>query len=275
MRRKIKTVAIALPIIVLLLLSYELLWGKLFAYSPVKVGFIKNELPNIVVFTEKGSTFSNYEAIDTLIPAIEKYHALGFKNKPEIIIFSDEASYHQRSISGARFIVYPNGCLLVAPWAINEANEGKISLAIYLRHELSHTLLYQHMSKLAAYYFYPRWLLEGIAVSSSNQMGTSWYPSKEETYEYIRQGNYLSPTYMNTSKEDEAKLNVKYKTTFMYSEAACIVEYLMDVYGRDKFEQYMKQLLVSVNHDKTFKAVYGIDFEKCLQNFRQHVNGDI
>lgn len=106
-------------------------------------------------------------------------------------------------------------------------------------------------------------------------MGTSWYPSKEETYEYIRQGNYLSPIYMNTSKEDEAKLNVKYKTTFMYSEAACIVEYLMDVYGRDRFDRYMKQLLVSVNHDKTFKTVYGIEFEKCLQNFIQHVKGDI
>ena len=272
MKRKIKTVAIALPIIVLILFSYELLWGKIFAYSPVKIGFTRHELPNIVVFTENGSAFSNYEAIDTLIPAIEEYHCLGFKHKPEILIFSNDASYRQRSISGARMFVYPNGCLLVAPWTIKEANEGKISLEIYLKHELSHTLLYQHMSKLAAYYFYPRWLLEGIAVCSSNQMGTTWYPNKEETYDYIRQGNYLSPTYMNTSKEDEAKLNVKYKTTFMFSESACIVEYLIEIYGRDRFEQYMKQLLVSVNHDRTFKAVYGIEFEQCLQNFRHHVN---
>ena len=85
----------------------------------------------------------------------------------------------------ARFYAYPNGRLVVAPWAVDESEKGIISLEIYIKHELSHVLLYQNMSFVAAYY-YPQWLMEGIAVYSTNQMGTSWYPDKIKTYEIIK-----------------------------------------------------------------------------------------
>jgi hypothetical protein len=144
-------------------------------------------------------------------------------------------------------------------------------MEIYLRHELSHSLLYQHMGLITAYFVYPRWLLEGIAVYSSNQMGTSWYPSKKKTYQYIRQGSFLPPSYFNTKKEDDVKLKVKFKTAFAYSEFGCIVDYLIIKYGKEKFMKYMMGLLNSYSPGKVFKDVYGIDFNICISNFKQYV----
>lgn len=271
-KKKTKLAIIGIVIIFTLIFSYQLLWGKLFSYSPAKIDFMKHDFSNVVVYVQNGTTYYDYKSIDTLISVIETFHGLKFIRKPEILFFCDSNSYLQRSITNARFYAYPNGSLVVSPWAVQEALDGKISMNIYLRHELSHTLLYQHMEFTVAYLFFPRWLLEGIAVYSTNQMGTSWYPSKEETYNYIRQGNFLPPEYFNTKREDEVKLDVKFKSTFMFSEFACIVDYLIESYGKEKFMQYTTQLLRSYHPNKTFKEVYGIDFEIFLFDFKQHVN---
>ncbi len=268
---KTKLSIIGLLLAILIILPYEFLWGKLFPYSPVKLGFTKYEFSNVVIYAQKGSENYNYKSIDSLIPAVEKFHKLHFIQKPEILFFRDANSYYQRTITKARFCSYPNGTLVVSPWAVRESFNGKISMDIYLRHELSHTLLYQHMGFITTYFIYPRWLLEGIAVYSSNQMGTSWYPSKKDTYEYIRQGSFLPPAYFNTKKEDDVKLNVKYKTAFAYSEFGCIVDYLITNYGKEIFMEYMMRLLDCYHPEKVFKDVYRIDFSTCINNFKKYV----
>ena len=257
-------------VLLFLLLPYQLLWGKLFPYSPVKLGFEKYEFSNIVVYVQNGSETYNYKSIDTLIHSVEIFHKLKFVHKPEIIFFRDADSYYQRTITKARFYAYPNATLVVSPWALKEALNNEISMEIYLKHELSHILLYEHMGFITAYFTYPRWLLEGIAVYSSNQMGTSWYPSKRDTYQYITQGSFLQPEYFNTKKEDEAVLNVQNKIAFIYSEFACIVDYLIEQYGKDKFQNYMVKLADSWQPEKVFKDVYRIDFNTCLNDFKKN-----
>lgn len=269
--KKSKFIFGVLFVLLVLLLPYQLLWGKLFPYSPVKLGFEKFEFSNIVVYVQDGSATYNYKSLDTLIPSVEKFHNLKFVHKPELLFFRDADSYYQRTITKARFCAYPNATLVVSPWAVKEALDNEISMEIYIKHELSHTLLYEHMGFITAYFFYPRWLLEGIAVYSSNQMGTSWYPSKRDTYQYITHGSFLQPEYFNTKKEDEAKLKVKNKIAFIYSEFACIVDYLKKQYGKDKFQNYMVKLLDSWQPEKVFKDVYRIDFNTCLNDFKKYV----
>lgn len=57
----------------------------------------------------------------------------------------------------------------------------------------------------------------------------------------------------------------------MYSEFACIVDYLIAYYGKVKFLSYMKSLIKDNDHDKIFKQIYGVDFDKFLIDFRQFV----
>jgi hypothetical protein len=274
-RKTVKLSITTLIVIVTGALAHLFLWGKLLPYSPIVMGFSKHELSNTVIYVQNGTQFDEYGRIDAFIPLVEAFHQLRFLKKPRIFIFRDRESYFRHTLSKARFSAYPNGSLVISPWAIKEDAEGKISLDIYLRHELSHTLLYQNMGILVAYLFYPQWLMEGIAVYSTNQMGTSWYPGKDETYGFIRQGNFMPPDFFKTHKEDRVRLNVPYRITFMYSEFACIVDYLIAAEGKEKFLNYMKTLLHNKNHDRVFKDIYGTDFDKFMMNFKTQAPGGL
>jgi hypothetical protein len=129
----------------------------------------------------------------------------------------------------------------------------------------------QHMSYMEAYR-YPQWLMEGVAVYFSNQMGTSFYPGKDETCHAIEQGNYLPPFDFKTNREEKVQLNVKYRIAFMYSEFACIVEYLVAKYGKPKVLTYMKRMMNAQDHETVFKNIYGIAFPVFETNFRLYVS---
>lgn len=269
-KKKIRILIFGLLVTIFSVLTYELLWGKLFSFSPIIIGFTKYELPHSSIYVQNGGDVSNLTRIDTLIPIVEDFHELKFSYKPKIFIFQDSISFIRHSLSKARFCVYPNGRLFISTWALKEDKEGKISLEIYVRHELSHSLIDQNAGLINAFR-YPQWLMEGIAVYSTNQMGTSFYPSKEETYQYIYQGNFIQPLDFKTKNEDKTKLNVEYRITFMYSEFACIVDYLIETYGKEKLLIFMKRLIKDSDNDKVFKEVYNIEFSQMILNFKNQV----
>lgn len=251
-------------------LIYSFLFGKLFPYSPIIIGFEKHELANAIVYVQNGAEYTYYARIDSLIPGVEQFHDLQFKRKPKIFLFADKSTYFSHTTTKARFCAFYSSAVVVSPWAQEEALKGIISMKIYLTHELSHSLLYQNMGIINAF-TYPKWLMEGIAVYSACQMGTSWYPSKEETYDYIRHGNFMPPDYFKTKKEDKIELDVENRIAFMYSEFACVVDYLIAQYGKEKFLVYMKRLLKGHNDAKVFKEVFGIDLDAFLKEFQEMI----
>lgn len=268
----LKTLAATAVVTAVGSLTYLFLWGKLFPYSPIKLGFSEHDLSNIIVYVQHGDKFDDYRMIDSCPPAVEKSHELKFRAKPIVYVFRDRGSYLRRSVTKARFYAYPNGSLVVSPWALQEAREGKISLEIYLEHELSHTLLYQHMGILSAYAGFPRWLMEGIAMYHANQMGTSWYPGKKETYFCISRGNFIDPRDYLTAREERAVLDVKNPIAFIYSEFGCMVDDLITSYGKERFMHYVRRLSSVSSHEKIFREVYGIDFDNYLQDFRKRAS---
>ena len=106
---------------------------------------------------------------------------------------------------------------------------------------------------------------------SAGQMGTTLYPSKEETYQYIRNGNFVHPKYYQSKEKGKIELNVKHRIGFMYSEFACIVDYLIEQYGKDRFVSYIKTVIKDRNHDKAFIDIYGIEFNKFIEDFKSIV----
>lgn len=268
--KKILIVLISTGVILFLAVMYIFIWGKLFICSPIIVGFNRHEFKKVIVYIQKGNNFEWPQEIDRYIDKVEEFHVLEFKKKPKIFFFSDRRTYARRSVSKARFNTFYNGNIVVSPWAQEEAMNGIISMEIYLRHELSHSLLFQHKGLLSAYK-YPKWLLEGIAVYSANQMGTFVYPSKDETYRLMREREFLPPQYFGTKKEDEITLELDNKMAFVYAEFACIVDYLIRNYGKERFIKYMKQLLTEDNHDLVFKNIFGMDFLEFISTFRESV----
>jgi len=271
MKKRIKYFALALFLILFIVIIYILLWGKLFPYSPIIIGFDKYELNNTIIFVQQGAKFNEFTRLDTLTKSVESFHELKFINKPKIFIFKDNESYSQRSVSKARFCAFSSGAIIISPWALKEDKQGIISLDIYIKHELSHILIYNYNGFLGEFR-YPNWLLEGLAMYSVNQMGTSFYPSIEDTYKAIRDGNFMPPEYFKTNKEDEISINVKYKIAFIYSEFGCIVDYLVKTYGKEKFIKYIKALLEKNENESEFRKVYSRDFNKVISEFKEYVN---
>ena len=252
------------------LIIFQLLCGKLFPFSPVTLGFKKHELKNTVVYVQNEAEVVNFDALDTLIKGVEEAHDLDFIRKPGIFFFKDSLNYIRHSPLTTRFGAFSSGRLFIAPWSVKEARQGKISMEVYVKHELSHVLIFQHKGFIGSS-FYPAWLLEGIAVYTSEQLGTTHYPGKEETYQLIARGNFMPPGDFRTKREDRTKLEVKYKHAFMYSEFACIVDYLIESYGKEKFLSFMKALLDKNNFEEVFIEIYQLEFEKMLAEFKEHV----
>lgn len=249
------------------LLGYHLLWGRLFPASPLILGFTKRELPHLVLYVQDGHSGADFDWADSLVSEVEAFHGLLFQSKPKLFFFTDDDSYIRRSGGRTRVRAFYNGAVVVSPWIQREDAEGRLSLRIYLQHELSHSVLFQNMSLLACLR-YPEWILEGVATTSAKQTGTFLYPSKDQTYEFIRRGYWMPPALFGTAGQDTIKLDLEYPLTFMYSEFACIVEDLIDRGGRELFLEYMKALFENRDHDQVFQRFFHIPFFQYLQDFR-------
>jgi hypothetical protein len=252
--------------------AYLLLWGRWFPYCPVTPGFTTHELASIVVCVQDGTQFDRYEEVDALASIVETCHGMRFIGKPRLVVFGDDASYRRLSPSRARFCAFYNGTIVMSPRALREVDEGSVSLTTYLRHELSHVLIFQQMGVLRSLH-YPKWLLEGIATYAADQRGTDAYPSKEETYRLIREGNFMPPTVYQTKAGDDLEPNVENPLPFIYSEFACLVEYLIDSRGEARFWEYVRALMGDSDQDRAFCGVYGTDLEAVVEEFREHVQG--
>ena len=224
----------------------------------------------MVLYTQNSDTYGGFQWVDALAAEAEASHALTFRAKPKLFFFGDATSYARRSSSKARARTFPNGAIAVSPWVQREDADGTLSLRVYLAHELSHALLYQNMSTLQKLRF-PRWLLEGVATHTARQMGTPLYPTKEETYALIRDGNWMPPSYFETDKEDSIRLEVENRKPFIYCEFACIVDDLIARFGRQKFQTYLERMLREDDHDAVFRQVFGVGFDAYLADFQERI----
>lgn len=269
MRSKLTIIGV-LSVLAASALTYELIWGKLFPFSPVILGFRCKELSRVIVCSEYGNRFGPFDWMDELVAGVEQFHDLKLKAKPKLFAFAKDETYARRSLSKARACAFYNGSIVISPRIQQENSEGQLSLKVYLTHELSHSLLYQNMNH-GRQLGYPRWLLEGVATYSANQMGTYLYPSEMETYTLMREGNWIPPEDYDTDKEDHIQLNVNNRKPFMYTEFACIVGDLNKRYGRGAFLTYLKRLLTNSNHDAAFRGSFGIGFNEYIVGFRRRV----
>ena len=262
------------PVFLLLaVVIYSFLWGRLFPFSPIIIGFEKKDFNRAEIYYRQGTDISKYVLIDSLINEVEDFHQLKFNKKVKIFVFNSDKDYTRRTGMRTRFVCFLlYGRIFVSGKANKESEEGKIHLDVYLKHELSHSLLYQNMSLYHSCYF-PGWLLEGIAVYSSNQMGVDGYFTKEETYEKIRNGYFLYPDEWGTlsRKQGVKKFSLPNKYWFIYSEFACLVDDLIQNYGKASVLQYMTGLLKNKENEKVFRKIFGIEFDKYVDDFKNRV----
>jgi hypothetical protein len=253
-------------VFILIITACLFLFGPLFVYSPVILGFEKKEFSRAVLYYHKGADISGYMDTDRLVEEMEKFHGMKLKRKPEIVIMATDSERFRLSLGKARMTTYLNR-IIVAGRVADEAATGKIHLETYLKHELSHVVLFSGADIIHAYFF-PEWLREGLAVYAANQRGVDGYYTGTFVREMTKKGLFLPPGKETAEMRRVLKKELPGTTGyFMYSEWATIVEAIINEYGKEKFMEYASSVLGGGNYRKEFRKAFGRDFDAYISAF--------
>ena len=290
MNKRAKTVLkIAAPIAVAgvaAVLLYALLFGPLFAFSPLKSGFNELRLGRCKVSYPSGATPDPaYSQLDNLMAQTEAFHRLTFKKNVRVIVCASNSQYRRfslasgnactiqtgtviyirPSISEASYpphIAYENGALKLLP----PANPAKRDLAGFLKHELSHAILYQNTTPWKAMKI-KRWLEEGLAVYFGN---SNHYYAGEE----LRSLAIDDAFWFNLTDEDAGSKEIpgEIRYFFTYGAYGEFVKYLVETHGREPVLDFVHDYIRDPqNEEALFKSQFGIGLNDALEEFRKRL----
>ncbi|MCX6238730.1 MAG: hypothetical protein NTY07_14395 [Bacteroidia bacterium] len=276
MKHRKKNIRNGILIVLIVFFVYLFLFGRLFPFSPLIIGFEKKEYRNAIIYYHKTDSVHEFSSIDTIIETVEKFHRLKFKKKVQIFLTASDKEYKRFTGTTARFVTQPlEGRIFVSYRAKTEYRNKKIQFDTYIKHELSHSVLYQNMSLIRSL-SYPAWFMEGIAMYSAKQVGTDGYYSYDQTKEKIGEGYFVEPNDWGTiiSSKGESVINCKLenKYWFIYSEFALIVNDLIIQGGEDKFIDFLKGTLNKKDFDLLFKNTYERSFEVYISDVKNAAN---
>ena len=273
--KKIKILGTAILVVCLTLVGYSAAYGRLIPYSPVIVGFEKKTYNKATVYYHKGYELPSLEEIDTFIEENENIHGIKYRRNVDVILC--ESDQEKKRITGSfvraqSFFIF--GRVVISRRLQDEAIAHEKPFGMYLKHELSHSLTHQNLSLLRTFNF-PAWLDEGLAVYSSDQVGKAGYFSQQEVSEQLSQGFFYHPNWwpqpLQKAPIESKKFKLKNKFHFIYSEYGCIVDDLINTYGRNRFIGYYHQLLKNEENEKVFQDVFGISFSDYLEEFKKRM----
>jgi len=255
-----------------LLLVYLFLFGRLFPFSPIIIGFEKKEFDKAIIYYHQTDNLNEFLSFNDVIEGVERFHRMKFKKKVKIFLTESDKEYKRYTGTTARFVTQPiEGRIFISNRAKTEYRNEKIQFYTYLEHELSHSILYQNMSFIRSL-SYPTWFMEGFAMYSAKQVGTDGYYSYQQTKEKISEGYFVKPEDWGTiiSKKGESVINCKLenKYWFIYSEFALIINDLVIQFGEDQVIDFLEKSLHETDFYKLFNTTFGQSFNDYINDFK-------
>ena len=290
MNKRAKTVLkIAAPIAVAgvaAVLLYALLFGPLFAFSPLKSGFNELRLGRCKVSYPRGATPDPaYSQLDNLMAQTEAFHRLTFKKNVRVIVCASNSQYRRFSLASGNAGTIQTGTVIYIRPSIAEAgypprithDGGTLNLlpparaetrdlASFLKHELSHAILYQNTTLWKAMKI-NTWLEEGLAVYFGNSH--HYYTGNELRSLAVDDGFWFSLT-----DEDGEPLGIPdtIKHFFSYGAYCGFITYLVDTYGRENVLNFVQDCIRDPqNEEALFKSQFGIGLNEALDGFRKRL----
>lgn len=246
--------------ILLLLLIAAALDGPLFPWSPVKPGYTRFALHRADVFYPTGTKLDDaYQRIDAFIEEAEAFHRLKMPDRITVIAPRSWTDFHLQSawqtgpVAG---VTYQTGTVIFITPKVAEkhADAGE-----YLRHELSHAILFQNMTAWRGHQMNRQpWLLEGLAVDFGQQKS---YLSQEEFLAQAR-GRPLAPSFNGDNSD----------MRFNYIAWKNFLEFLIQTRGRDKFQDYLLRVMQEPGEARlVFPEYFGTTFDEAVREFQREV----
>ncbi len=288
------TKIIAMKIRTLLVLTFALLltasgvygffFGPLFPWCPVKPGFAKLRLNRCTILYPKGTQPApEYATLDTLMEEMEQFHKLRFKKEIQVIVCASNEQCKRFSRQNGHACAVQTGTVLYVRPSIQytayppplgpdgeiipEAEAGtqpSRDLTGFLKHELSHALLYQNTSLYKAFRI-SRWVDEGLAVYSGNP--DHYYRDREFRALAFDRGFFF------TLLEEDSEPHVvpkEIKYFFTYGAYGMFMGWLMQLYGRDQVLDFIHEYIRAPGREELlFQQYFGSTPPETLERFRK------
>lgn len=255
------------------LLSWQLGFGALFPWSPIKPGYSSRHFAASTVYFPSDLIHNpQYAETDRVIQEVQQALHLRFRRKVKVIVCSNWKRFnrgmltfqgsHPQEVLGAT--LQTGNVIYLSPLMLEPQRDA----ARTLKHELCHALLYQNTSlknsfRLARVH----WLIEGLAVSNGNAKD---YLSAERWRALAVQGGYLFPIEADPHIEG---MPLSIGAPFMLSEYRFFIEFLLNYYGQERLQSYVASLLASAAEpEQTFATVYGLTLEQADEAFDEAVH---
>lgn len=246
-------------LVLVIIISY-LLWGPLFPWNPVKIGYKKISSKKATVYindiTEKDSVVYR---INEIISEEEKFHNLKYVDGISIIILNKESNMKRYLpwLKGSGYSVTLSlvNLIYIGPNARKSSN----GIEPYLKHELSHLLIDQNTTfKKARIIHEQGWFAEGIAEYFSGH----YFYSKEE---FLKLCAIKNLNFKSLHEENPLKMSIG-ETRLKYTYYKFFIEFLVENYGLTKLQEYLKKY---INHPQDYKKyfveIYSNDIDELLK----------
>ncbi len=263
---------------------YALLFGPLVAFGPFKFGFEELGLARCSIYYPRGATADPaYSKIDDLMAEVERFHGLNFNRRVRVMVCATDSQYRRLSRAGGSASTAPTGTVIYIRPSISEttypprvehqdgkltllppATPGKRDLPSFLKHELSHAVLYQNTALWKAMHV-KRWIEEGLAIYFGNSH--HYYGGEELRSLAISDGFWFDLT--NEDAEPTGIPN-DIKHFFSYGLYCNFVHFLMDSYGRDAVLGYVRDYIQAPGKEETlFRARFGVSLPEAVERFHE------
>ncbi len=250
-----------------LIVVLYLFWGPLFPWNPMKFGFKKIESSKATVYINEFNDEGVVYKLDEILKEEEEFHGMRFNEKIKIIILGKESNMK-------RFLPWMRGSgYSVKLGFINviyigaNARKSQYGMGVFLKHEISHLLIHQNTSSSSNNLEIQKqgWLSEGVAT----YFGGPHYFEKNQFIELWKdKGMAFDSLYEENPLEmDGTVIRLKY-TYYRF-----FIEFLIETYGSEKFQAYLKNYMNDPKSYKTiFPEVYNEDLNEILRKFNAYMN---
>jgi len=237
--------------------------GPLFPWSPVKPGYTHFVLHRADVYYPSGTALDPaYQQIDGYIEDAEAFHRLKMQDRITVIAPRSWTDFHLQVPSErgpVAGITYATGMVIfITPKVV----EKRADVGEYLRHELSHAILFQNMTMWKAHQMNGQpWLLEGLAVDFGRQKS---YLSQEE-FAIAARTRALGPSFAGDNSD----------MRFNYIAWRTFLEFLIQTRGRDKFQDYLLRVMQDPKQARAvFPEYFAKPFDAAVAEFQaSYTNG--
>ncbi len=240
-------------------------YGPLLPWSPVKPGYALASFARAQVFYGKtGPLPAGYGEIDSMMADAESFHRLRFRRPLTVIAckaWGDcERGLPWLSTHGLGGITLATGDVI---YITPKLEEKRFHTREFLRHEISHALLFQNTTIVKSYRLnHSPWLLEGLAVSFGRQQD---FFSRQEFFEMAARvdlAGYIDPAHAASP----------WNARFAYPAQRYFVEYLQDQYGDGRFTGYLHQAIAAPDRTSAlFKDAFHLPLTAAIEAYQHDV----